>query len=613
MRARYIFFVWLLGWSFSLAAWGDDYIVSREVYEDRSGTLPVEEAVQAKFLPSKAIFTGGYTASAFWFRIVVPARPQGGEMILRIRPAILDEVTLYEPDPLKPGDWKSRVTGDRTPFLARELDSVALGFMVKAKAVESVYYLRLKTDGASIFNVEALDPNEAKLKEISQWQIMLLYLGGMLWMLFWGVNDYFSSRQPVVAWFILLLGAQIFRGFAVMGYLAPQIPANAPLVDGLTSLSVCAGILCAALFHRALLKPFAPSPLGMRGLDGLIVVCLADLALLAAGHPEIALRINAWVSLSFVLLLIVLSFTARTEAIPGRRLLRTIYLLLGGSLIVISLPFLGRLSEVSEWSLNLVFVQGIGAAFLMFVLLHQRSRQILRDAKQAVLKLELTRQHLELEKAQRETQSRLMAMLSHELKTPMSVIRMALGMKELSPVVKRHAQQSVQDMDAVVERSLQADQLDQHQLVPKRQPCHVDKLLAELRDASASPQRLHIGAQTLPVVETDNLLLHIVLANLIDNALKYAEPHSTIRIDARPTVQQERQGILIGIANTPGSAGMPDPQRVFEKYYRSPGAGGKTGSGLGLYLVRSMSELIGGSIKYCPTQTEVRFELWIPL
>jgi signal transduction histidine kinase len=612
MRARYVFFVWLLGWSFSLAAWGGDYIVSREVYEDRSGTLPIEEAVQAKFLPAKTIFTGGYTASAFWFRIVVPPRPQGSELILRIRPAILDEVTLYEPDPLKPGGWKNRVTGDRTPFLARELDSVALGLAVKAGPTENVYYLRLKTGGASIFNVEALDPNEAKLKEVSQWQIMLLYLGGMLWMLFWGVNDYYYSRQPVVAWFVLLLGAQICRGFAVMGYLAPQIPANGALVDGLTSLSVCAGILCAVLFHRALLKPFAPSPLGMRGLDILIAVNLADLVFLAVGRPDIALRLNAWMSLPFVLLLIVLAFTARTEAMPGRHLLRTIYLLLGVSMIVIHIPFLGGLFEATEWNLNFVLMQGIGAAFLMFVLLHQRSRQILRDAKQAVLNLELTRQHLELEKAQRETQSRFMAMLSHELKTPMSVIRMALGMKEISPAVKRHAQQSVQDMDAVVERSLQADRLDQHQLVARRQPCRVDNLLAELRDASASPQRLHIESETLPLIETDNQLLHVVLANLIDNALKYAEPDSAIRIDARPSVQQERQGILVCIANTPGSAGMPDPQRVFEKYYRSPGAGGKTGSGLGLYLVRSMSELIGGQVRYCPTPNEIRFELWIP-
>jgi signal transduction histidine kinase len=593
-------------------AWGDDYIVSREVHEDRTGTQSVDEVVQSKFAPAQAIFNGSYTASAYWFRIVVGPRPQGGEMVLRIRPAILDEVTLYESDPLAPGGWKRRVTGDRTPFLAREMESVALGFTVNVPPSGGVYYLRLKTDGAALFNVEALDPNEARVKEVRQWQIILLYLGGMLWMLFWGVNDYLSSRQPVVAWFILLLGAQISRGFAVMGYLAPQLPAHGPLVDGLTSATVCATSLCAVLFHRVLLKPFAPHRFGMRGMDLLIALNLADLALVATGHPNAALRFNAWGLAAYALLLIVNSFTARNEAAPGRRLLRAIYVLLGVSMVALNIPFLGGVAAGSEWNMYFVLTHGVGASFLMFVLLHQRSRQILREAKQAVLNLELTKQHLELEKAQREAQGRFMAMLSHELKTPMSVIRMALGMKELSPSVKRHAQQSVHDMNAVVERSLQVDQLDQGQLVPKRQPCDVAQLLAELREGATLPERIHIASEPLPVIETDHLLLRVVLSNLIDNACKYAEPQSTVRVDARPSARDGRAGVLVAVSNTPGSAGMPDPQRLFEKYYRSSRAAGKTGSGLGLYLVRSLCELIGGEVRYCPTASEVRFELWIP-
>jgi signal transduction histidine kinase len=189
---------------------------------------------------------------------------------------------------------------------------------------------------------------------------------------------------------------------------------------------------------------------------------------------------------------------------------------------------------------------------------------------------------------------------------------MALGMKETSATVKKHAQQSVQDVDAIIERCLQADQLEQRQLVLGRQPCRVDQMLAELHADSATPQRLVMQCEALPAVDTDPQLLRIALGNLIDNALKYAEPQSAVYINVSLFEHQGRQGILNSIANASGTAGMPDPQRVFDKYYRGPGAQGKTGSGLGLYLVRSVTELLDGWIRYCPFENEVRFELWIP-
>jgi signal transduction histidine kinase len=248
----------------------------------------------------------------------------------------------------------------------------------------------------------------------------------------------------------------------------------------------------------------------------------------------------------------------------------------------------------------------------MLLLLNIRSRQLKKDGLQASLQLELTQIELTSERRQREDQNRFMAMLSHELKTPLSVIRMALGMQAPTATVQRHAQQSVADMDAVVERCLQVDQLEQQQLTSAQQVCHVEDLLISLCDASAAPQRFVIQAQALPTIKTDPQLLHIALGNLIDNAFKYADDEKKIQIEACPSEQQAQHGIFISVSNAPGHAGMPDPQRVFAKYYRSPGALRKTGSGLGLYLVRGTIEQLGGWVRYTPSVNEVRFELWIP-
>lgn len=609
---RFLMLCLLAGLVTAVSAGEADHIISRAFLQDPAGHLAIEQASMASFQPADPILSKGYTDSAYWLRLVVRARDDGGRLVLRIRPTFLDEVTLYEADPTPSGGWQSRVTGDRTPFLVRDLASVTLGFEIQPTQPHSVYYLRLKTSSSSILNVEALEPTHAWLRDSWLSLFQALYLGVMLWLLFWAISDYVSSRQRVMGWFSLRQGTFIFFHLATMGSLAPLLPADTTgLVDQLTSFSVCMASLVEGIFHRVLLASFAPPRLIMRGLDALIVLILAELVLLASGYTSLALQINAWVLLLVVPLFVVLAFSARYEAPPGRRILRVIYTLQAAMLLVGQLPLLGWVNA-TEWNLNATRAYGFIVAGLMFALLYRRSRQLQREGVQAVLNLAATQQQLQMAQTQRETQHRFMAMLSHELKTPMSVIRMALGMTDINASVKHHAQQSVADMDAVVERCLQADQLEQHLFALRRTPCRMGSLLAELCAASAAPQRIVIAAQELPAVNTDPQLLQIALNNLIDNALKYAQVHSPIHIGAVRSEQQGRCGILVSIANTPASAGMPDPLQVFEKYYRSPGAHGKTGSGLGLYLVRGVVEQLGGWVRYTPSHNEVRFELWLP-
>jgi len=600
-------------WSFSSAAWGDDFIVARAVLEDPTGSLSIADAAGAKFLPSTPILAKGYTDSVHWLRIVVRPRDDGGELILRIRPSFLDEIKLYEPDPAAPDGWKVRVTGDRTPYLERERASTVLGVAIRPVQPESVYYLRLKTTSTSMLHVEALTPHQAQLKDIRLNLYQTAYLGCMLALLVWAINDYLSSRQRVVAWFGIHQAIHIVFNFVYLGGLAPLLESYSPdFVDHLTSFIVWTNCLFATIFHRILLTPFAPPRIIMRVFDAIILMILGDLAVMAFGYMRFALYFNGLMVIWVIPVGLVMVFSARNEAAPGRRILRTVYSVQAVLLLITQLPVLGWTHAI-EWNLNIVLVQGAVAACLMFILLHLRSRQLRHKGQQALLKLALTQQQLDMERSQRETQNRFMSMLNHELKTPLSVIRMALAMKEITAFVKNVAQQSVQDIDALIERCLQADRLEQQQLIPKRQSCRVEQMLDELRTASAMPQRLVIQAEALPELDTDPQLLRIILSNLIDNALKYAKPQSAVRIDVSLFEHQGQRGILKRIANASGTAGMPDPQRVFDKYYRAPGAQGKSGSGLGLYLVRSVTEQLGGWIRYCPFENEVRFELWIPL
>jgi signal transduction histidine kinase len=209
-------------------------------------------------------------------------------------------------------------------------------------------------------------------------------------------------------------------------------------------------------------------------------------------------------------------------------------------------------------------------------------------------------------------QGKFMAMLTHELKTPISVVRMALGAMKVQGTLKRHADHALEDMSDIVDLCRHVDSLEQKKLVPHPQRCDMNEILSEIQATSWSPDRLIITTGHLPELYTDQQLLRIVLSNLISNAIKYSLPGSQIDICAEMDQRNEKSGVRVAVLNHPGVAGLPDPELLFSKYYRSPGAHNKTGSGLGLYLVRSITELLGGQISYDVIQQKVRFTLWIP-
>ena len=117
----------------------------------------------------------------------------------------------------------------------------------------------------------------------------------------------------------------------------------------------------------------------------------------------------------------------------------------------------------------------------------------------------------------------------------------------------------------------------------------------------------------LSAVNTDHQCLHIILNNLLDNALRYGNQNGSVYIDV---VSKRNKAGVAGVAfvvsNKTGIASWPDPDKVFQKYYRSAGAQSISGTGLGLFLVASLANMLGGTCQYVPDDMYVRFELWLP-
>ncbi|MDJ0387599.1 HAMP domain-containing sensor histidine kinase [Roseomonas sp. E05] len=117
---------------------------------------------------------------------------------------------------------------------------------------------------------------------------------------------------------------------------------------------------------------------------------------------------------------------------------------------------------------------------------------------------------------------------------------------------------------------------------------------AELYGASAEARGQTLDTawpEALPLTGDRDLLLQ-VLANLLDNAVKFSPPGSTISL----TAVQEPDAVVVRVADEGPGLSVQDRARVGERFFRADTARTTPGSGLGLSLVRAVVQLHGGTL-----------------
>ena len=211
-----------------------------------------------------------------------------------------------------------------------------------------------------------------------------------------------------------------------------------------------------------------------------------------------------------------------------------------------------------------------------------------------------------------EEQDRFLSMLSHELKTPLSTIAMTVGSGDVADSVRQPILRSVDAMNGIVERCLQADRLQHGRISASPTVFRIESVVDDVRTACTAPERLRIQAKPAPSIKSDRELVSVILGNLVDNALKYGDRGCDVEVTLEPKLRKRIPGVLIEVSNPSGTARMPDARQVFRKYYRDASAHGKIGSGLGLYISAGFARKLGADLRYQPSADRVMFALWIP-
>jgi signal transduction histidine kinase len=259
-------------------------------------------------------------------------------------------------------------------------------------------------------------------------------------------------------------------------------------------------------------------------------------------------------------------------------------------------------------------------------------RRFRRAQEQHASRLRIVRRHAELfeqlrreqahaakmqeeaegQRSAREEQERFLAMLTHELKTPLSAARISLGAMKATGRHAERIERALDNINEIVDRCRVTGELEGRRLQPAVKPCNLREIVAQAVEGSSQRRRVRLFRRNPPSVLTDPFLAGIVFANLIDNALKYSPSGSDVTIDWKRSGSGANRGIEVVVANRPVVGSLPNPDRVFEKYFRGRRARGKSGSGLGLYLSKGIAELLGGRIECRATAEQVEFALWLP-
>jgi signal transduction histidine kinase len=187
----------------------------------------------------------------------------------------------------------------------------------------------------------------------------------------------------------------------------------------------------------------------------------------------------------------------------------------------------------------------------------------------------------------------LLANASHELRSPLARLKMAVAMLDEAPPehkerLRREIHTNIGELDALVEEVLLASRLDAAQQLDRRDPVDLVAVVAE--EAARTGASLEADP-AMPTVRGDERLLRRAVRNLLENARRYGG--SEVQAQLRRT----HGAVEVRICDR--GPGVPSEMRsrIFEPFFRLPGHAEQAGGvGLGLSLVKQIAERHGGSV-----------------
>ncbi|TES88787.1 MAG: sensor histidine kinase, partial [Anaerolineales bacterium] len=195
--------------------------------------------------------------------------------------------------------------------------------------------------------------------------------------------------------------------------------------------------------------------------------------------------------------------------------------------------------------------------------------------------------------------------VSHDLRSPLTMMRgyttmlpMVGELNELQTSYINYIVAGIESMSRLVNNLLDLGRIEagvglQLEMI---QIAEVTRHITEEMQIKAIQEQvvltLDLPSERMPPVEADQVLLHQAIYNLVENAIKYTESGGMVNV----TVKVEAEQVIFEVRDTGVGISQVDLPRLFDKFFRA-GSLQQRGSGLGLTIVKSITERHGGNVQ----------------
>lgn len=212
------------------------------------------------------------------------------------------------------------------------------------------------------------------------------------------------------------------------------------------------------------------------------------------------------------------------------------------------------------------------------------------------------------------------AMISHQFRTPLAIADSALqrlirrgnraDAQEITDRATR-ARGAISGLTRLVESTLDAARIEAGEVGTRRERCDLAPILAEVCDEQreATPDaRIRVIVRNHAQALCDPAYVEQVLKNLVSNAVTYAPGGSEISV----TLDLQCQSLHCEVANGGPPIPPSDRARLFERNFRGANSTGAPGTGVGLFIARTLARMQGGDLVLLPGGGQTVFRLTLP-
>ena len=587
-----------------------DYINERAYFEDKTGTMSLQEVKNKDFIKIDSVLSKGYSKSVFWLRLKVS--PLVGtnfrNLLLKIQPSYVDSIQLL--DSADPSNTK-RILGTNFSSNNNDYSSINFNFVIPGSEKERYVYLKIQTQGTYFIRTEAVTISEFINGDLVQQIVFAFYIGVLCFLFIFPLTIWIRDKDSLNIIFVIKQFAAIV--FVVMDTGIQRVifkNTDPLLLNVLFNFNVVTYTAILIGFHYFFLKDYYPKS-WVKYLFLILLIFYALEIYEIDGHNfRDSLEINSivltLVALSFfVIPFFGLSWEKNKNPMFTKKSIIIIYFSIAISILLTTIPSLGYINGNSFSMIPNLFTGCITGIVFLFVL--QYRNRMFRE--QGVREIAQANAMVEFERNKRQEKERFISMLTHELKTPLSVLKLAYESGNATASDK-NVHGALKDINDVIDRCALEDKLENQGFNLLIEKHNLKRIIYQKISEYDSVDKFKFTIDGDLSIESDLNILRIILGNLFDNAIKYGDENSPILVKAILQAQK----IYLTVTNTVSQVGLPDEDKIFTKYYRSEKAYKNTGSGLGLYLVSNLAKLLKGEVKYYVNskQDQVTFEIILP-